>query len=81
MLRFDQPLELEHDAGAALRVGRGPGRLGGLGGVDRALELGGGAERDLRLHLALVGVEDVAAARAVGRIAVAADEMVDARAT
>jgi hypothetical protein len=59
---FDQFLELEHDAAPALRVGRGPGRLGGLCCVHRALEVGRGAETDLRLHLALVRVEDVAAA-------------------
>ena len=33
-----------------------------LRGIHRALEVGGGAEPDLRLDLALVGVEDVAAA-------------------
>ena len=51
--------------------------LRGAGGVHRPLEVGGGAERDLRLDLALVGVEDVAAARSSGRIALAGDEMVD----
>ena len=61
-MRFDQLLELEHDSGAALGVGRGPGRLRGLGCIHCALEVGRGAEPDLRLHLALVGVEDVAAA-------------------
>ena len=60
MLRFDQLLEVEHDAGAALRVGRGPGGLRGIGGVDRLLQVGGGAEADPGLDLALVGVEDVA---------------------
>ena len=59
-VRFDQRLEVEHDPGAALRVGRGPCRLGGLGGVHRALEVGRGAEPDPRLDGALVGVEDVA---------------------
>ena len=74
---LDQLLELEHDAGAALRVGRGPGGLGGLGGIDRLLEVGGGAEADLGLDLALVGVEHVALplARSEGGTA---DEMVDA---
>ena len=33
--------------------------LRGLGGVDRLLEVGGAAEADLRLDLALVGVEHV----------------------
>jgi hypothetical protein len=75
-VRFDQFLELEHDAGAALRVGRGPGGLGGFGGVDCALQLCRGAELHLCLHLALVRVEDVAGA-AFGGIAFAGDEMVD----
>ncbi len=73
---LDQFLELEHDAGAALRVGRGPFRLGGAGGVHRALEVGGAAEADAGLDLALVGVEHVARTLS-GRIAFAGDEMVD----
>ena len=75
-VRFDQLLELEHDAGAALRVGRRPAGLGGIGGVDRLLQVGGGAEADPGLDRALVGVEDVRFAVA-GGIARAADEMVD----
>ena len=63
---FDQLLELEHDPGAALRVGRGPGRLRGLGGVDRLLQRRGGAKLDPRLDFALRRVPDVAVARAVG---------------
>ena len=76
-VRFDQLLELEHDPGAALRVGRGPGRLRGLGGIDRLLEVGRGAEADMGLDLALVGVEHVALALARSE-AGTADEMVDA---
>ena len=34
---FDELLVIEHDPGALLRVGRRPGRLRRLGGVDRAL--------------------------------------------
>src|SRR4029079_11150107 len=74
---FDEFLELEHDPRPALRVGRGPGRLGGLGGIDGFLEVGGTAEADLRLHLALVVVEDVALAFARSE-AGTADEMIDA---
>ncbi len=48
-----------------------------IGGVDRLLEIGGGAEADLGLDLALVGVEHVALALA-GSEAGTADEMVDA---
>ena len=50
----------------------------GIGGVDRLLEVGGGAEADLGLDLALVGVEHVALALARSE-AGTADEMVDAR--
>ena len=64
---FDQRLVIEHDARAALRVGRGPGRLGGARGVHRALEVGGRAEADMGLDLALVGVEHVALPLAAGK--------------
>ena len=60
---FDQFLVPEHDARAALRIGRGPGRLGGLGGVDRLLESRGGAKGDARLHFTMRWVPDVALAR------------------
>ena len=76
MLRFDQRLEVEHHPGAALRVGRGPGRAGVARGGDRALEVGGGAEADPRLDAAIVGVEHVALPLA-RRDSRAADEMVD----
>src|SRR6185369_3193168 len=74
---FDQLLEPEHHPGAALGVGRGPAGLGGLGGVDRLLEVGGSAEADVGLNLALVGVEHLALALA-GSKGGTADEMVDA---
>ncbi len=76
-VRFDQLLIFEHDPRAALRIGRGPGRLGGLGGVDRFLQVGRGAEADIGLDLALVGVEHVALSLARGE-AGTGDEMVDA---
>ena len=60
MLASTSSLILEHDPGAALRVGRRPGGLRGLRGIDRFLEVGGGAEADMGLDLALVGVEHVA---------------------
>ena len=53
-------LEPEHHARAALRVGRGPCRLRRLGGGDGAVQLGGVPKLDPGLHLAGVGVEDVA---------------------
>ncbi len=74
---FDQLLILEHDAGAALRIGRRPGGLRGLRGIDRFLEVGGRAEADMGLDLALVGVEHLALPLAAGK-AGTADEMVDA---
>ena len=76
-MRFDQLLEFEHHARAALRVGRGPAGLRGEGGVDRLLQIGGGAEADMSLDLALIGVEHIALplARSEGG---SADEMVDA---
>ena len=52
--------ELEHHARAALRIGRGPGRLRGLGIGDGLLDLGLAGERDLGLHLAGIGIEHVA---------------------
>ncbi len=52
VLGLDQLEEFEHHAGAALRVGGGPGRKRGLRVGDRRLDLGLGGERDLGLHLA-----------------------------
>ena len=74
---FDQLLEAEHDARAPLRIGRGPGGLGGLGGVDRFLESRGGAERHAGLHFAMRRVPHVALAVPVGKGG-AVDEMLDA---
>ncbi|MNJ25379.1 hypothetical protein D3C77_198230 [compost metagenome] len=61
-VRLDQALELEHDAGAALRVGRGPALEGGLGGLDCAVQFRRRRQLDAGLNLAGVGVEDVAEA-------------------
>ena len=76
-LLCDQLQELEHHARAALRIGRGPGRLRGLRIGDRVLDLGLAGERDLGLDLAGIGIEHVAeaAGRALDRLA--ADEMAD----
>ncbi|MNN06453.1 hypothetical protein D3C81_1192440 [compost metagenome] len=57
---LDQALELEHDAGAALRVGAGPALEGGLSGLNRAVHLADGRQLDAGLNLAGVGVEHVA---------------------
>ena len=53
---LDQLEKLEHHARAALRIGRGPAREGGLRVRDRLFDLGLAGERDLGLHLA--GVRD-----------------------
>jgi hypothetical protein len=72
---FDEALEFEHHARAALRVGGCPRGLCFLRRGDRAVEKRRVAERDLRLHAAAVGVEDVAL---TGAAAGAADDvMVD----
>ena len=75
-VRFDQPLEFEHHAGAALRIDCGPCRLRGERGLHRAFQRGGIAQRHFGLHRAGVGIEHLALAR--GRPARTADyEMID----
>ncbi len=56
--------KLHHHPGARLRVLRRPPDLGGLGIGDRLPDFACRGERDLRLHLAGVGIEDVAEAAA-----------------
>jgi hypothetical protein len=76
VLLGDQLQELEHHAGAALRVGGGPCRLRLRGIGDCLLDLGLRGQRDLRAHFAGVGVEHVrGAARSLDLLA--ADEMAD----
>src|SRR5438270_2561830 len=74
---FDQLLIFEHDAGTPLRIGRGPAGLRRLGGIDCLLEVGGGPKPDLRLDLALVGVEHLTLSLSASEGGTA-DEMVDA---
>ena len=62
-----QAHELHQHPRAALRVGRGPCRLRRGGRVDRGVELVLAGQRDLRLHLAGRGVEDVGGAAARAR--------------
>ena len=57
---FDQALPFEHDAGAALGIGCGPGGEGLAGGFGGARDFLLAAEGDLRLHLSGVGIVDVA---------------------
>ena len=77
VFRLHQLQELEHHAGAALRVGCGPGRLGGGGVGDGLLDLGLAGERDLGLHLAGVRIEHVAGPPGRALDGLAADEMAD----
>src|SRR6185503_14635402 len=67
--------ELEHDAGAPLRIGGRPGRLRGRRIGDRRLDLGFRRESDPRLHLTGVGIEDVAGASRFALDLVTTDEM------
>ena len=69
--------ELHHHARAALRVGRRPGRLCRFGNRDGVLDLGVLGERDLGLHLAGVGIENVAEPPRSPLHLFAADEVAD----
>ncbi len=74
---LDQLQELEHDAGAALRIGGGPAGEGGLGIGDGLFDLGFPRQRDLGLHLAGIGIENVAETARRALDLLAADEMAD----
>jgi hypothetical protein len=74
-VRLDQALELEHHPRAALRVGRRPGRLGAVGGADGLVQQGRVGEADPGLHLAGVGIEDVAMAGRRQEHGLAVDEV------
>src|SRR5262249_45449985 len=58
----DQLEKLEQNPGATLRIGSGPAGLRGRGGTDGGLRLPARCERDLRLHLAGIRIEDVSKA-------------------
>ena len=58
----DQLQKLEHHPRAALRIGRGPGRLRGLRIGDGGFDLGLAGERNPGLYLAGIGIVDVAEA-------------------
>ena len=66
-VRFDQLLEPEHHAGAALRVGRGPGGLRASCRFHRRFEVCRRAQADMGLNLALVGIEHFALALPAGK--------------
>jgi hypothetical protein len=69
--------ELEHHAGAALRVGRCPGRLRSFRVGDSVLDFGMLGERNLGLHFAGIGIEHVAKPPGSPFDGLAADEMAD----
>src|SRR5580692_3627598 len=74
---LDQLQELEHDPGAALRIGGGPGRERRLGVGDGLLDLGLVGKRHLGLHLAGIGIEHVALPPRSAVDLLAADEVAD----
>ncbi len=74
---LDQLQKLEHDAGAALRIGGGPGRERGFRIGDGVFDLGFGGERHLGLHLAGIGIEHVAKSPRRALHLLAADEVAD----
>ena len=69
--------EFHQHAGAALRVGRRPGRKGRLRHRNGMLDFGMLGERDLGLHLAGIGVEHVSEPPRCALHGLAADEMPD----
>ena len=73
---FDERLEVEHDARATLRIGRGPAGLRLKRGGDGAVEIGLRAERHRRLDLARIGVEHIPRTTAAPAL-MASDVMVD----
>src|SRR5690606_25986511 len=73
---FDEALELEHHAGAALRVRAGPGGERFCGGLNGEIDVAGRGEADLGLDVAGVGVEDVGLAARGHFGGFAADEAV-----
>ncbi len=73
---FDQPLELEHHPRPALRIERGPGRLGFGGGAHGGVDLLVGGEGHAAVGLASIRIEQIAKAARAARDARAGDEMV-----
>ena len=71
----DEVDEFHQHAGAALRIDRGPGRLGGLGVLDRGANLGLGGERDMGAHRPVHRLEDVGGPSRLACDLLAADEM------
>ena len=71
----DQFVEFHQDAGAALRIGRAPGGLRGLGVLDRRADFRLGGERDMGAHRAVHRLKDFGGAARFAGDMLAADEM------
>ena len=71
----DEVEEFHQHARAALRIGRRPARLRGLGVLDRGADFGLGGERDTRAHRAVHRLEDVRGPPRLAGDLLAADEM------
>ena len=69
--------ELHEHARAALRIGRRPARLRRFGNRDGVLDFGMLGQRDLGLHLAGIGIENVAEPSRSPLHLFAADEVAD----
>ena len=74
---IDQCHEIEEDAGATLRIGGRPFRLGSGGGGHCGLEIGGIGEGNAGLDIAGGGVEHVLELAALAGGLSAVDEMAD----
>ena len=74
---LDQRLEIEHHAGPALWVHRGPSGLRGRCGGNRPIERIGAAQHNLGLLAAIVGIHHRALAGADQPARAAVDEMID----
>src|SRR5262245_46186591 len=74
---LDQVEKLEHDAGATLRIGRRPARLGCLRVGDGMLYFGMFGECDPGLHLSGIGIENIAKTARPSLDRLATDEMAD----
>ena len=71
----DEVEELHHNAGAALRIDRRPGRLRRFGVLDGGANIGLVGERDMRAHRSVHRLEDLRGSPRLAGDGLAADEM------
>ena len=76
-VRFEQALELEHDARPALGIGRRPGREGIGGSLHGGVEFASRGQRDPGLDLADIRIVDVTEPARRASDLRAADEMMN----